>query len=77
MVCIRPLNDADYRFVVRLSTLQLALGDDDVVYEGRVLGHKEGPILIHSQFTYDSIMGALYDFNHHRLLNVLVATGHI
>ena len=77
MFVVRPLYHLYHRLVVGLTTLQLTLGDDDIVDEGRVLRHQEGHILLHPQTTYDLIVGTTHDLNHHRLLDMLVTTRHI
>ena len=77
MFVVRPLYHLYHRLVVGLTALQLTLGDDDIMYEGRVLRHQEGHILLHPQTTYDLVMGSLHNLDHHRLLDMLVTTGHI
>ena len=77
MFVVRPLYHLYHRLVVGLTTLQLTLGDDDVVDKSRILGHQEGHILLHPQTTYNLVTTALYDLDHHRLLDMLVTTSHI
>ena len=77
MFVVRPLYHLYHRLVVGLTTLQLTLGDDDVVDKSRILGHQEGHILLHPQTTYNLVTTALYDLDHHRLLDMFVTTGHI
>ena len=77
MLIIGPLHHLHHRLVVGLATLQLALGDDNVVHESIVERDEEGHILLHTQFTDNLIMGTLDDFNNHRLLDVLVTACHI
>ena len=74
---IRPLDDLHHGLVVGLTTLELPLGDDDVVDEGRVLWNEEGPVLIDTQPTNDLVVGALDDLNDHRLLDMFITTGHV
>ena len=77
MLIVGPLDDLHHSLVVGLATLQFTLGDDDIMNEGRILWNEEGPVLIHTQFTNDGIVGTTYNLNDHRLLDMLVATGHI
>ena len=77
MLVVRPLHHLHHSLVIRLTTFQFALGDDDVMHEGGVLRHQEGHILLHTQTTYDLVMGSLHNLDHHRLLDMLVATRHI
>ena len=41
------------------------------------MGNEEGHILLYAQTTDNLVAGALHDLNHHRLLDMFVATGHI
>ena len=77
MLVVGPLDDLHHRLVVSLSALQLTLGDNDVVDEGRVLRNEEGPVFVDTQLSYDLIVGTLDDLDDHRLLDMLVATGHV
>ena len=74
---VRPLVNLHHNFVVGLPPLQLALGDDDVVNEGRLLRNEEGHILLHAQLSHHGVVGPLHDLYHQCLLDMLVATGHI
>ena len=77
MLGIRPLGDFHHSLVVGLTTLQLALGDDDVVNEGRILRNQEGPVVFDTQFSDNLIVSTTDDLDHHSLLDMLVATSHI
>ncbi len=77
MVCIRPLDDLYHCLVIGLASLQLTLGDDDVVNERLVLRYQHGEIFLHTELTHYLVVGTADDLDHHRLLDMLVATGHI
>ena len=47
MLVVRPLHYLYHSLIIRLTTLQLTLGDDDIMHEGGILRHQEGHILLH------------------------------
>ena len=77
MLCIRPLDHFHHSLIVCLTPFQLALGDDDVVDEGVILRNEERPVFVDTQFSDNLVVGTLDDLDDHRLLDMLVATGHI
>ena len=77
MLTIRPLRHLYHCLVVRLTTLELTLGDNDIVDEGRILRNEEGHVLLHTQTTDYLITSTTYNLNDQRLLDMLVATSHI
>ena len=72
-----PLGDLHHRFVARLATLQLLLRDEHIVNEDVALGDEEGIVFLYLQLTYRLVHLMAQDFDHHRLLDVLLATCHI
>ena len=77
MLMIRPLCDLYHCLVIGLAALQLALRDNDIMDEGRILRNEEGPVLVDTQLSDNLIVGATDNLDDHRLLDMLVATGHI
>ena len=77
MLTIRPLRHLYHCLVVRLTALELTLGDNDIVDEGRILRNEESHVLLHTQTTDYLVTSTTYDLNDQRLLDMLVATSHI
>ena len=77
MLGIRPLDNLYHGLIIRLTTLQLAFRNNNVMHEGAIGWNKESPVFLHTEFTHDLVMGTTHDLDHHRLLDMFVATGHI
>ena len=73
----RPLRNLDDSLVARLATLQLLLGNKDVVYEDVAFSHQESIVFLDLQLADSlvALMGEnLYD---HSLFDMLLAASHI
>ena len=77
MLAVRPLHHLHHSLVIRLATLELPFGDNDIVDEVGVLRYEECHILLHTQLSNDLVVGTLHDLYHHSLLDMLVTTGHV
>ena len=72
-----PLRNLDNGFLAILTALQLLLGNKDVMYEDVTLGDEEGIVFLHLQDTHGLVHLVRQDLDHHRLFDMLLATGHI
>ena len=70
-----PLHYLDHRLVAVAPTLQVLLGDKDVVGQGAILCDQEGISTGHLQRTHKGIVGALQNLHHFTFGHTSVALG--
>ena len=76
VVLRRPLCNLYHSLVVALSSLQLALGYDNVVDEDIAVGDKESEVLLHAESAHEGVLSPLDDACHHSLSDMVLAAGH-
>ena len=76
VVGIGPVGDFHHRLVIGLASLELRLGDDDVVSHDIVGRDEQGKILVDTELAHKLVAGSLKDGGHHGLLDMLLAAGH-